>query len=532
MTQRLVWAMVVATLGCGGAAQSPPAHAPTGTSTSTPTVAVASDPFARPAALEPDRIPADPGAPPDLAPWKQAKTLKGLPARPASCKIAKESSKGPACADEASAIAAVQSALGATDRDAALAALAGCALPPGFVAAVRAEMLPLECADAVTDPWIDKGLTDVSPALAHILVGQSLGAKLARSVTAPPSPPKLATKEAMRNWTAQKVAPWALAQATLVQQLSNAGAGLVGVGLAIAAVEAGRADLRFVEVARAIPMPKEIRSDAELREIYESALEQALESRKVRGRDATLVALRTFADFGVIGDSKRMQSARDLLGTMYGGRRVDALDALIVPGAPPSSSSSELPSYLRALVPGLRATLIAEADRGAANALVPDARKTKPTEPTAQLARAQSSLRLAATHWRRASADAVFELLGDRRDAEVEPLLALALALHEGPKDVVQMMAASSPAALGFRNLAALDVVAKRDGVVGGAALFNATLLREVARPDDAGAAFYRELAAQYQAAVEKLGATPEGQRAKERATAALATAQAASNTK
>lgn len=521
-------------VACGGAAPIAPAERPVAPGPSTTKATPPVDVFALPGEREADKIPEDPKGAPDLDAWRRLKSPKGLPARPATCKFAKPSKAPGTCVDESTSLTQLDSALSKpeAERDAALAALEGCKLPVGFITALRAELAAPECADALTDPWLDKLPAEAKPALVHTFVGQSLGAKLARSVLNQPTVKPPYTKPQIEAFLKTKLGPWALEQARLVQDLSAAGAQLTGIGQAIVATEAGRADLRFVEVARQVPAAPEFAKDPELKQIYESTLEQALEPRKARGRDATLVGLRAFADFGLIAGSKRMQDARNLLGTMYGGRRVDALDALIVPvAAPAEASHRQVPAFLLVHLASMLPTLTAEANAGTANALPPVVRKEAP--PASAVAdrqgRARTSLRLAAAHFRRASADAALDLVGGLpRDEANEFLLALGLALHQGPKDVVLMMAGGQPASLGYRRLEALDTVAKKGGTFAAAAQFDAALLREVAPPEGANAAYFNDLAAQYRAAAGKFGAAPEAKLAEERARHAEQIARAA----
>src|SRR5450432_133652 len=88
--------------------------------------------------------------------------------------------------------------------------------------------------------------------------------------------------------------------------------------------------MRFVSVVRQVPLPKEMKDDAEVRDAYYAALDEALEPRKARGRDAALVGLRELAKEGVIVDP-RVERARALLSEIYSGRRIDALDKLLLP---------------------------------------------------------------------------------------------------------------------------------------------------------------------------------------------------------
>jgi hypothetical protein len=516
-------------VACGGGAQAvapAPVYATPEGPTQTDRVASV-DAFALPSDHEPDHLPEEPKTAPDLDTWKKLKTAKGLAARPTTCKLPKAVKATPACADEQSSLGLLDTALGKPDaeRDAALAGLESCKLPAGFVTALRAELAPVECADGITDPALDKLPAGITPTLQHLLVGQSLGSKLSRTVIGQPTLKPPYSKAETQKFLTTKLAPWAQAQALLVQQLSALGATLSGVGQAVLAVEAGRADLRFVEVARQVPTAPEFQKDPELRQIYESALEQALEPRKARGRDATLVGLRIFADYGVISGSTRMQHARELLASMYGGRRVDALDGLMIPAAgksaAPESPRNLVPPFLRMQLASAGAALAAEANGPGATVFAPEVRKAALPDGAVdeRAGRARTSLRLAGAHFRRASADTALDLVASLPRAEpTEFLVALALALHQGPKDVVTMMAAGAPSALGYRKLDALDAVAKKGGAFAGAAAYDAALLREVAPPDGAGKKYFEDLAAQYHAAEKKLGVAPEAKLAADRA--------------
>src|SRR5690606_4508830 len=84
---------------------------------------------------------------------------------------------------------------------------------------------------------------------------------------------------------------WVTEQATAIQALGALGSEIGYYGRAVVAVEAGMADMRFIDVVREVPVPEEFRGDAELEEVYYQGLERALEPRKERGRDAALVGL-------------------------------------------------------------------------------------------------------------------------------------------------------------------------------------------------------------------------------------------------
>jgi hypothetical protein len=169
--------------------------------------------------------------------------------------------------------------------------------------------------------------------LADTLIALGVGARLYRSVRAAPLPRPPFDKPTFLKHFKEVLRPWIVEQARAVDVLSQVGPRLSGYAKAIVALEAGLADLRFVEVARSIELPAEMKDDAEIRETYLVTLEQALEPRITRGRDAALVGLGELARQGVLYDA-RLADARKLLSEMYAGRRIDALDRLLLPPLP------------------------------------------------------------------------------------------------------------------------------------------------------------------------------------------------------
>ena len=104
--------------------------------------------------------------------------------------------------------------------------------------------------------------------------------------------------------------------------------------------------------------PSPIAKSADLRNEYYGSLDQGLDPRKDRGRDAALVGLRELALVGVIHD-RRVDRARGLLAHIYGGRRIDALDTLLLPAFPdrqPDSVEERLASRLPTFYAGLQAS--------------------------------------------------------------------------------------------------------------------------------------------------------------------------------
>jgi hypothetical protein len=205
------------------------------------------------------------------------------------------------------------------------------------------------------DATPDGDLRDTLEALA-------LAAQLDRLVGAAPELEPPFDKERFQAFLREVLAGWILGQAQAIQRLAERGSRLSGYGKGIVAVHAGLADMRFVAAVRAVPLPSDLDADEELRDAYFGSLDQALEPRKARGRDAALVGLRVMAEVGVLADA-RVDRARALLSEVYAGRRIDALDGLLLPalpavdlGTPARVLAAHLPTfYVERVLPGLDA---------------------------------------------------------------------------------------------------------------------------------------------------------------------------------
>ena len=81
-------------------------------------------------------------------------------------------------------------------------------------------------------------------------------------------------------------------------------------------------------------------------------------------------------------------------------------------------------------------------------------------------------------------------------------LLALSLALAQGPNGAAEMMRAPTAAALDLRHTEALDALAAEGGPLAGWAAFDAAHLRSLSPPDgsDAGP-YFRDIAARFRKA-------------------------------
>lgn len=512
MLRAFVSGLALLTFGCG-AAPPPPARAPHSDTNPPPAVET---PVAPPAATD--------------AAW-------GAP--PASCgePVAKAPAKLQTCTRETSErlLANALRKDGAA-RDAELWALESCSLfPTGVVRALRAERAAPECRDALVGDYTPPASTrsDVKDAL----LGLTIAARLRRLVRSPPVLPPPHDRARVDAFVKGTLAKWIQGQAAAVFELSNQGAALSGYGKGIVAVEAGMADMRFVEVARSAPLPDDIRGDDELTEAYYATLDQALEPRKARGRDAALVGLRLLSDVGVLHD-ERVARARKMLSTLYAGRRIDALDALLLPGPVEPEGAQPWDEALAEVLPTFYVSL-----------LVPDADVTRPgmmrsllhrglpafvrlrldaAKPEADTRRlyARHLFEMGRTYWRAEDFARAGQVAAGLSGAEPELLVALADVLKHGPKDAAAMMLQGPHLPAELTQVAPLDGLGKRSPSLAGFAAFAAGVLLETAPPANAPRKYWQDVAARYASAEKKLPPELRG-RATERRTAAEATAQA-----
>lgn len=438
----------------------------------------------------------------------------------------------------------LSSALDETDsvkRDARLAELVACkGLPAEELAALRATLAPPECADGIVAKIVENpaALGPLDKGLSHTLVALWAAGKLARSVGPLPKMSPPFTKDAVLKFTGGPFKEWFTSQGSAIDDLAKIGAGLEGPGRAIVAVEAGLADMRFVERVREVPMPAEWKKDSELSHVYQASLDQAMEPRKLRGRDAALTGLRDASAAGNLQDA-RVSRARQTLSKLYGGSRIDALDGLLLPprtSEPPKSPllalASKLPLAIgeRLLrdVPRDDAWTAAVLSRGlprAARAHEADAKGSL------YLGLVRARLELAATYFRGAEADRVLA------SAEKDPsklgspegrlYLALALALRHAPESATAMMQASSPAAYELRHVEALDALAAEGGPFAAQAAFDAAWLLALSPPESGQVAHFEDVAKRFEAAEAKLSSAADKAKAHERAQAARETANA-----
>ncbi len=473
-----------------------------------------------------------------------------VPPPPESCRPLLDNSAAaeaaPAC-DPAAALDRLDAALAQAEelaRDQQLAALEGCSnFPAGWVRALRAELASAECADALAAPLLERAadirtqrqtaralgaeaslsekpgdrVADMPADIEQALVGLAVGARLRRLHAPPPAAPSEGTKDQFMAYFKSQLEPWVMQRAKAVHELSMQGSGLRGYGRGVAAVEAAVADLAFVTAAREVPLPKEMDGDEAVRDAYYSALDQALEPRKTRGRDAALVGLADFANIGVL-HSPRIQRARSILSKSYAGHRIDALDGLRLPPLPELPTETLVqrlaariptfyaqhvlgnldvtdPSNLRALhEQGLYPKVRGQLD---AAALSYDAARQY----------ARSLLALGQRYWRSgdfaraAEVAAVEPAKGQKVAAENKLLQGLAKAFEGGPRTAAQMMLGGPLLPEGVGNVQLLDQLSKERSEVGAMAAYDAAYILALLPPQSDVKKFWRGIAQRYELA-------------------------------
>lgn len=403
---------------------------------------------------------------------------------------------------------------------------------PGLMRALVAELSPIECADVLVEPAGGAG----SPAgeTREVLIGLGVAARLARLAGDPPRLEPPYDKTRFADFLSSRLAPWIVAQAKAIDGLSKQGAALHGYAMGVVAIQAGLADLRMVELMRQTKLPEEMEGDAEVEEVYFSALDQALDPRKQRGRDAALVGLRRFHEVGAIDDA-RLSSAHRLLSLLYNGRRIDRLERLMLPDVVAKDSATYaavLPTYYAGkLIPAekLRGDVQVLASKGLPAPLQQsiEAPGAKPLTPEKTLGYALGLAHLGQRYFTRVD----FERAGKvsqsiARDktygAKAKLLSALGEAMVGAPDDAAKMMLG------GFGDwkpdVKALDALGKGQGEVAGMAAFDAAFLLELAAAQSAEESYWRDLAKRYAEAHKRLKGEA-AERAKQRADAAKQTA-------
>ncbi len=473
-----------------------------------------------------------------------------IPPPPAECNAFRErtpAALGP-CTDPSISRSLLADALTDSDsgsRDAKLLGLERCSgLPPGSIRALRAELGPVACGDAIVEPLLEHPPSGVPPLVRDALSGLGLAARASRLVQHPPKLAPPHDKDRVQEFVQGPLKKWIEGQAHAIEQISLNGSNLQGYGKGVVAVEAGLADLRFVEVARQAPVPDPIKKDPELEEAYFVTLEEALDPRKQRGRDAALVGLKKLAEAGVVADP-RVGRARSLLSKLFSGRRIDALDSLLLPAPKVRTESSveeklgrRLPTfYFGLLVPEADARepalLQALLERGLPESERKKLESAKQLSPETRILFARGLFALGQRYWRSsdfAQASKLLESAPKKGDAAL--LSSLCRPLAGGPKDAAEMMLRGPLLPRGVADVASLDVLGKDKSALGGMALFDAARLLEIGTPPDADPSYWNKIAERYREASSRLVDAGERSDAQARAQGAAQTADAISAAK
>ncbi|HEV8551309.1 MAG TPA: hypothetical protein VGQ57_19810 [Polyangiaceae bacterium] len=424
------------------------------------------------------------------------------------------------CTGQATFRAALADALAVDDavaRDAKLACLETSEdAPPGVLRALRAELALEACADALVTPVLQAPPKGMTPEVEQTMLGLLIAGRLSRLLDQPPLLEPPVTKERFQPYFAEKLAPWVLSEAAAIEKLSTDGARLSGYGRGVAAIAAGYADLRFVEMVRQVPLPEEMKADKAVSDAYYGELDQALDPRKTRGRDAALVGLHTFAELGALTDA-RVVRARELLNRLWAGSRIDSLDRLLLPPLEPLDTSTpelalaaRLPTFYAKLLlsdrdPAEPKFLRALLERG-----VPGPFRTKlgvaKLGVPARVLYARALVGGGRQYFHAGYFKTARTLLGAEKTNDTGALLGgIALALENGPADVAELML-KGPFVRGTGDVSELDAEAQKHGRFAGYAAFDAALVVELAPATD-DPLFWEKLAARFDKAEKLLSA-------------------------
>ncbi len=537
-SRALIAVVLTMTVGCGEAAVQPsatPGSASSGASRTPPVAAdpakagTTADPFAVPSGPRDDLTPIAP-APLRLDAWEAAIKAKGVAPPPAACAaFAKRAPVSPAPVDLAGAFATagLRGDL-AAQVDARLLALEPTfdKKEPGLVRALRADVLAVPCADVIVDPYLAAHRTLVSRA-SHVLVGLSLAAKLERTGAGRPALGATADKAQVKAFVNGPLKAWMIEQSTAIETLASGAAGLSGYGRGVAALAAGNADLRLVTVIREAPTPASW--DPELKAVYQAALDEALEPRKNRGRDAALVGLADLGQAGALLET-RVIGAHLALSSLYGGRRISALAPLMAPSPPAWMTDVPVATMLESVGPfwtdvfGLGTQAPSSIGRGTALSLrsffaSEPADKSDPKLLQVRSIYALTRFRLGQVYWRRVDFVEAAQAAKQGKTPEDRLVLALSLALAQGPNGAAEMMRAPSAAALNLNHTEALDALVAEGSPLAGWAAFDAAYLRFLSPPATSEAGpYYRDVAARFRKAATLLEEPARKQQAIQRA--------------
>ena len=260
-----------------------------------------------------------------------------------------------------------------------------------------------------------------------------------------------------------------------------------------------------------------------------------LDPRKDRGRDAVLVGLKQFAIVGALTD-QRVLDARVSLSRHYGGRRIDALDALIVPALAPATPQSvderlaaHLPTFYAGLVLDPQVAVTKNvfrflAERGVPSTVRAALAAASDISPEVRSLYARARLASAQLYWRAVDVDQAAALasgFGAARPDDATLVLAIAIALRGGPDDAADMMRRVPRRRPAEADVAALDANREGIGERVGRALRRGARARVVLTPQGAPATHFQDVARRYHAAASALSDAKAKAFAADRAAAA-----------
>ncbi|MEI9951802.1 MAG: hypothetical protein WDO74_23180 [Pseudomonadota bacterium] len=470
----------------------------------------------------------------------------GVPPADASCQEylahTAEACKQTALSAEAARDALAQALASTTplERDASLACLESSSLEPGLLRALRAELAPLGCADVIALPYLEPRRPELARSIEDTLIALASGGRLARLVQKAPELSAPFDKPHFMDFFQSTLKPWIVTQAQAIHELSLSAAQLSAYAKGVVAIEAGLADMRFVSVVRQVALPKEMNDDAEVREAYYAALDEALEPRKARGRDAALVGLRELASVGILVDS-RVERARALLSEVYSGRRIDALDKLLLPPLKPALADTterqlalRLPTFYAGYLltgssldaPLLRAFL----ERGLPRSLTAHLDPSKLDEAGQDLF--VRALIERGRRYFKAEDFALAARLSSSEKSNPERSLyhALGSSLQNGPRDASELLLRGPQLPTGTLQVTELDrLAAEKNNPSAPLAAFDAAyLLGLVPPPNDAK--FWQGLAKRFESAARALKDPAQKRLARDSSSAAKDTEKALAN--
>jgi len=463
--------------------------------------------------VKPDEGP--PGMTPvgEPSPQGLGEAPRGVPAAPAECTTFTGAAPATCATGDFKALLAAALTAAPTERDSLLRCLEpSTETPSGLIRALRADLAPRACGDVIVDSETRR--SGQQRELVDALLALGLGARLNRSVRQAPLPAPPFTKVDFLKHFKEVLSPWIIEQAHAVDTLSKVGPRLSSYGKAIVALEAGLADLRFVSVARSIDLPKEMKDDPEVRETYLVALEGALEPRVLRGRDAALVGMGELSRQGVLRDP-RLAEARKLLSELYAGRRIDALDGLLLPALPPATQTTtalklaaNLPAFYALRfepAPAIddAALLRARLEQGVPPALWLTTLPANASPEFAALAQ-RALFQLGQLYfWAEPFAKAA-AIETPAADANAALVGTVAKVLTRGPRNAAALMLGPPTLPPELRDTKALDARALVKGPAAGLAEFDAAYLRGLAPPAN-DPEFWKEQRARFERARKAL---------------------------